>query len=253
VKKNKKFIVANWKMNPGTVAEAKKIALGTMRTAVTLKKVETIICPPAVFFESIIKPKANVAFGAQNIFSEPHGSYTGEISVVMVATSGADYTIIGHSERRKLGETDEMVNKKVLLAFKYRLMPIICIGEETRDEEGTYLTVIKNQLEQALRGVNRTQLESVIVAYEPVWAIGAKEAMNARDVHETTLFIKKTLVDLYKMKNNRIHVPILYGGAVDPINCKDILTHGDADGLLVGRQSLDPKSFSEILRIANDA
>ncbi len=239
-------------MNPVTLAEAERLYKATAASALPLKKVETIICPPAVFLSVLSKHKG-ARIGAQNIFTEQKGSFTGEISADMVAKLGAKYTIIGHSERRKLGETDEVVNKKVLQALKSKLIPIICIGEHVRDEEGHYLTALKEQLEKGLKGVSRANLENILIAYEPVWAIGAAAAMNARDVHETTIFIKKTLVDLYKMKNNRTHVPILYGGSVDPLNCLDILTHGDADGLLVGRQSLDAKGFSEILKVANTA
>ncbi len=153
----------------------------------------------------------------------------------------APAVIIGHSERRKMGETDEDVNKKVLLALKAKLTPIVCIGETTRDEEGKYLGFIKEQIEKALAGVQKNSLNKIIIAYEPVWAIGASTAMEAPDIHEMTIYIKKTLIDLYKMKS--VSVAILYGGAVDPANAQGILTDGEADGLLVGRQSLDSEAF----------
>jgi triosephosphate isomerase len=251
--KKGKIIVGNWKMNPVSPEEAKAIFTSTSRKVGTSKKVEVIICPSYIHLAplAVLAKKSLVKIGSQNFFHEFQGSFTGEVSVNMVAKAGASFAIIGHSERRKLGETDDIVNRKVSLALKANLKPIVCIGEETRDEEGKYFSHIKNQIEKALRGITRPQLTKVIIAYEPVWAIGADAAMSARDVHEMTIFIKKTLVDLYKMKGkDRVDVPILYGGSVDPKNSLEIMTHGDADGLLIGRQSLVPESFLEVITLA---
>jgi triosephosphate isomerase (TIM) len=251
MKKGKKIIVANWKMNPASGKEAEAIFKGIAATAGKLKKVETLIAPSFIHMGALVAKKSKaVTLGVQNFYSEQKGSYTGEISIDMVKSIGAQFSIIGHSERRKLGETNEMVNKKVLLALKYKLTPIICIGENTRDEEGKYLGLIKEQLEVALRGVSRNSLGNIIVAYEPVWAIGATVAMAAPEVHEMTIFIKKSVMDIYKTKT-RLEMPILYGGAVDPTNAHGILTEGEASGLLIGRVSLDPQGFGEIIRIAN--
>lgn len=251
MKKGKKIIVANWKMNPVSPKEAEAVFKGIAVTSGKLKKIQTIIAPSFVHFSLLAQKKSKaVALGVQNIFTEAKGSYTGEISVDMVSKIGASYVIIGHSERRKMGETNEMINKKVLLALKNKLIPIICIGEDTRDEEGKYLATIREQLETALNGVSRALLPKIIIAYEPVWAIGASSAMEAGEVHEMTIYITKSLLDVYKMKT-RVEIPVLYGGAVDPSNAHGILTEGEADGLLIGRVSLDPEAFSEILRIAN--
>jgi triosephosphate isomerase (TIM) len=252
VMKHQKIIVGNWKMNPTSLKTAlttfKEINTGLSKT----KKVTAVICPPFIYTTSIAGFKNKKAsLGAQNVFPEIKGSFTGEVSIDMLKDAGVSYIILGHSERRKLGESNELVNKKVLLALKNGITPILCVGEATRDEEGHYLALIKGQIEKSLAGVNKSELQEIIIAYEPVWAIGATEAMNARDVHEMTIFIKKTLVDLYRIKGPT-GVPILYGGAVDPTNAQAILTDGDADGLLIGRQSLEPTSFLEIISIAQN-
>lgn len=245
----KKMIVGNWKMNPQTVKDATKLFEGINKQVPKPLRVVPIICAPYIYLPLLKKSK--VLLGAQNIFTEAKGSYTGEISIDMVKNFKISHVIIGHSERRKMGETDEMVNKKVHLALEADITPIICIGETTRDEEGSYLGFLKGQLEQGLKGVSRNAVGRVIIAYEPVWAIGASTAMNAHDVHQMTLFIKKALIDIYKSKTIT-GIPVLYGGAVDPTNAHGILTEGEADGLLIGRQSLDAKSFGEILQIANN-
>jgi triosephosphate isomerase len=255
MKKPKKIIVGNWKMNPATPEEAHKIFTGIERGLLKIgkiKNVQAVICPSFLHYSLLEKynKKAKVSLGVQNIFNEEKGSFTGEISVDMVKSMGAKYIIVGHSERRKLGETDALVNKKIHLALERKLIPIICIGEEKRDEEGHYLTFIQQQLGKTLKGVTVSQLKNIIIAYEPIFAIGATEAMNAHDVHSMTIFIKKTLFDLYRTKS--LLTTVIYGGAVDPTNAQGLLTKGDADGFLIGRQSLDVKSFLEILHIASD-
>ncbi len=244
--------MGNWKMNPQTAAEAITIGKKVSKVALTTKKVMTVMCPPALYFASVKKfvDDKNTFAGVQNIFTEERGSYTGEVSIDMIKDAGAKFAIIGHSERRKMGESDEMVNKKVHLALSKKITPIVCIGETTRDEEGKYLGFIKEQLSKGLARVPTDDFTKVIIAYEPVWAIGASTAMNSHDVHQMTIFITKALIDLFRVKRQE-PVPILYGGAVDPTNAYSILTDGNADGLLIGRQSLDPEAFSDILRIAN--
>ncbi len=252
MKKAKKIIVGNWKMNPVTSEEAVKIVSTITREIISSKNVEAVICPSFLHLPLVARynKKKKIILGAQNIFQDQKGSFTGEVSIDMVKDAGVKYVIVGHSERRKLGETDEIVNKKVHLVLAAELIPIICIGEEKRDDEGHYLGFIKNQIQQALRRVGPSQLTSIIFAYEPIFAIGAAEAMKSNDVHGMTIFIKRTIMELYKIK--AVTIPILYGGAVDPTNAHSILTIGDADGLLIGRQSLDAKSFLDILTSARD-
>jgi triosephosphate isomerase len=241
----KKIFIGNWKMNAFPVADVTKRISAISKAA--SPKAEVVICPPHVYLSALIKKPASVSIGAQDVFHEEKGSYTSQVSIDMLKNLGVSHVIIGHSERRKMGETDDMVNKKVLLALKAKITPIICIGETERDEEGNYLGLIKNQIEIALRDVTKNQLRSIVIAYEPVWAIGASQAMNAHDVHQMVLFIKKALLDMYKLKTMS-STPVLYGGSVDPTNAHGILTEGEADGLLVGRQSLEAASFIEIIR-----
>ncbi len=253
--KNAKIIVGNWKMNPESSKKALEIFTGIekglAKAKVNPKKVKAIICPSYIHVGVLkAKTKGRALLGAQNVYAAEKGSYTGEVAPAMLKELGVSHIIIGHSERRKMGENDELVNKKVLLALQYKLTPIICIGESTRDDDGAYLTTIKDQVLTALKGVTADKLKSVIIAYEPVWAIGATVAMNAHDVHQMMIFIKKTLLDNYKLKTFA-GTPVLYGGAVDPTNAHGILTEGEADGLLVGRQSLEAKSFLEIIGFAN--
>jgi len=238
-------------MNPATLQDAesliKKVEAGLKKSK--SKNVFPVVCPPYVYLHPVLKKVTKSAVGTQNISQYDSGSRTGEVSVGMVQASGAENVIIGHSERRKMGETDQDINAKVLLTLKAGLTPIICIGEETRDTEGHYLALIKSQLEGALKGVNKKDLESVIIAYEPVWAIGATQAMNAHDIHQMMILIKKSLLELYALRTPAV-VPVLYGGAVDPTNAESIFTEGAVDGLLIGRQSLDPQAFLEIISIA---
>ncbi len=253
---NHKIIVGNWKMNPENTKKALEIFTGIekglTKAKINPKKVKAIICPSYIHIAPLkAKAKGKVLLGAQNVYFAEKGSYTGEVAPAMLKDLGVSYVIIGHSERRKMGETDESVNKKVLLTLASKMTPIICIGETTRDDDGAYLTVIKDQVLKALNGVAKEKLGSVIIAYEPVWAIGATVAMNAHDVHQMMIFIKKVLVDFYKTKTIG-STPVLYGGAVDPTNAHGILTEGEADGLLIGRQSLEAKSFLEIIGFASN-
>jgi triosephosphate isomerase len=258
VSKKQKIIIGNWKMNPGTREKAVAVLSGVIDRAGKYKNVEAVLCPPYVYLEAcsdVIKKKSRskksgtVRLGAQNLFYEPEGAYTGEVSGSLITQFGATHVIIGHSERRKLGETDEVINKKVMLALKLKLKAVICVGETSRDEEGSYLATIKEQVAKAVANVPRQSLSKIIIAYEPVWAIGAASAMGPHEVHEMTIFIRKCLVELYKIR--MIPTAILYGGSVDPLNAGSILAGGEADGLLVGRQSLEAESFGEILRSAD--
>ncbi len=253
MKSAKKIIVANWKMNPLTREEVDAITKGSLAKAKAFKKIQMILCPPALFTQYIkakIKKSNNVTMGAQNIAVEPQGSYTGEIGAPMFADLGITHTVIGHSERRKMGETDDMVNKKVTIALKNKLIPIICIGETVRDEEGAYLGTIKNQIAKALAGVKKESLPRLVIAYEPVWAIGATSAMEPHDVHQMTIFIKKSLIEIYKTRE-MLPVPILYGGSVDQTNAENLIKEGEVDGFILGRPSLNPDVLGEIMKAAN--
>lgn len=238
-------------MNPATEAEARRIFGGAKRASSKIRRAEAVICPPFIYLSVLaksVKGARNISLGVQNLFWETTGSYTGEVSPTMVLGAGAEYAIIGHSERRTLGETDGQVAKKAVLALKLGLRAIVCIGESARDEKGDYLGFLKNQIKNSLQGITGKLLENLIIAYEPVWAIGGREAMKPEQVEEMGIFIRKTLSDIYDQEA-AMKVPILYGGSVDAKNAEAIVYQGNVQGLLIGRQSLEPESFRAILNV----
>ena len=247
----KKIIVANWKMNPLSIEDARASVSATRRFEKKLRKTDIVICPPLIYLEPIsrlIKKSRHISLGAQDVFWNISGAYTGEISPLMVYNAGGRYAIIGHSERRNLGETDEIISKKVNLALKAGLSVILCVGERERDGQGLYLGVLRNMLRGGLVGVSKKSLRNLLVAYEPVFAIGKAEedALKPEEVEAMVIFIKKTLADLYGQDDAK-DVRILYGGSVGPDNAARIVQDGGVHGLLIGRQSLAPEHFKSIL------
>ncbi len=244
----KKIIVGNWKMNPKTAKEADTLFSKIKTAARRYKKATVVVCPPTVFLSILEKKKGSVRMGVQDASSEKEGAYTGAVSSSMVKSAGATYVIIGHSERRASGDTNEIVNKKILLALEYRLTVILCVGEEVRDDNGDYLTLLSSQLTEALRGVTPALYKNIIIAYEPVWAIGerAKGSDTPASFLEIALYIKKTLAELIG-KEKALSVPVLYGGSVNIDNAYEFLYLGKADGFLIGRASLNPKAFAQII------
>lgn len=242
-------------MNPATAKEAESILSATKKIIEKLKKTQVIICPPFIYFENlrkIIGKTPNLFLGAQDVFWENEGAFTGEISPEIIKNFGGCYAIIGHSERRKLGETDEIVSKKITTCLKVGLKVVLCIGENARDEQGDYLIFLRNEIRNSLNKIQKRYLENLIIAYEPIWAIGKKdtEAMRSSDIYETIIYIKKILSEIYGQEN-ALAVPILYGGSVSGKNAGDIIKSGGVDGLLVGRQSLKPEVFSDVLSITD--
>lgn len=253
--KNKKiYIIANWKMNPSTLKKAEELFDNVVNKLVRKKNIKIIFCPPFVWlFNLISKSFKDVAFGAQNIFWEKEkGAFTGEISAAMIKNLGCKYVIIGHSERRDyFNETDEIINAKIKAAFSFKLIPILCIGEKERehDEFGKAILpakIIQAQLENALKDISKIAVKSLIIAYEPRWAIGTGFADTPENTFETILFIKRILVQLYG-KTIAKKIPILYGGSVNSVNAPLFLKRGGADGLLVGSASLNAKEFLKII------
>lgn len=250
-----KLIVANWKMEPQALSEARKLARAIAKKARAFQNVRTVICPPFVFLHGLKKTTDNAwcALGAQDVFWEERGSHTGEISAFMLEDTEAKYVIIGHSERRALGETDEIVNKKIRTALAHNLSAILCVGERARDEDGAYLSFVENELRQALAKIPRDALPRIVVAYEPVWAVGPKatRADTPEELFEMVIFIRKIINKLYGV--DAAHkITVLYGGSVDEKNARGFLTKGNADGLLVGRASLDARKFAAILEVAEN-
>lgn len=250
---NKKLIIGNWKMYPANAKDAKAKFVAIKKVASTLRNVQTVICPPSVYISDLKKLVTGhrCVVGAQNSWYENEGAFTGEVSPAMLDSIGAQYVIVGHSERRALGETDEMVNKKALAAIKAGLNVVICVGERERDPDGEYMRHIANQLKAAHQGIQKKDLKQIVVAYEPIWAIGknAVRAASPDDALEITILLKKTFADL--CGKDGACVPILYGGSVDAKNAWEFLLKSHVDGLLVGRASLDPKVFGEILKAAD--
>ena len=252
--KKRNLVLANWKLNPESLEKARAIFNGIRSVAKELKNTDVVVCPPFPFIFPLAKldsPK-NLFLGSQNISSEIKGAFTGEVSAEMVKSLGAKFSIIGHSERRKMGETNEVIRKKIGIAFDVSLIPILCIGEKERDKNGDYLQFIKEQIKECLTGLVKKDLVGIYIAYEPIWAIGKsyKEAMSPTDIHETVLFIKKVFGELFG-RDIAGSLRILYGGSVEAENASEIVRLGNVDGFLVGHASFVPEQFSEILRVVD--
>ncbi len=241
-----RLVIANWKMNPRTLSEAKELAKETRGYASRMKNVDVVICPPAVFLESL-KSSSKTKTGAQDISKDEQGSFTGQISAKQAVSVGASYSIVGHSERRALGETNQDVAGKVLQAVVAGLNPILCIGEKVHDSEGEYLKELQEQITVGLSLIKKTELWKVTIAYEPIWAIGASSAMTPHDIYETVLYLRKILSDIYG-KTVGTSINILYGGSVDATNAQSIIKEGNVGGLLVGRQSWSIETFGPLLK-----
>jgi triosephosphate isomerase len=251
----KSIIVANWKMNPQDLNEAKKLFNSVKnwikRNSDILQNVRIIICPPFVYLSNIASSNfqhqtSNISLGAQDLFWEEKGAFTGEISPRMLKNLGVEYVIVGHSERRKiLGETDEMINKKLKAAIRAKLKPILCIGETTEErKKGKTFKILKSQLIKALNHLATQSLGHLILAYEPVWAIGTGNPCKPEDAKEVLTFLKNFTQPLFHSATQPL---ILYGGSVNSKIAKDYIKVG-FDGLLVGGASLDPKEFIEIIK-----
>lgn len=248
-----KLIVGNWKMYPKTIGEAKKIFAAIKRAAARAPKTKTVICAPHPYIPVLLVARGRVAVGAQDCFWEDEGARTGEVSPAMIASLGASHVILGHSERRALGETNEEVAWKAKAAVTRGLTVILCVGEKARDEQGTYYAEVRDQLIGSLAGFSKVKvaMRRLIIAYEPIWAIGrnAKRAASPADHREMSIHIRRHLADLFG-KKDAFRIPILYGGSVDDGNAEGFLRDGAADGFLIGRVSLDPERFGNIIALA---
>ncbi len=262
----KKLIVSNWKMNPDSLKEANGLFTAVKKAATKLKRVKAIICPPAVFLCPLATgylperrrseragrlQATSFTLGAQDCFHEKKGAHTGELSAAMLCKAGARYVLVGHSERREQGETNSHAARKISNAFDAGLVPILCIGEKVRDEHGFFLKYIEEQLSESLNGVSKKRIASVIVTYEPIWAISTNDLRPAtpEECNEMVLYIRKLLAAKIGVGAAKA-VPFLYGGSVDAKNCEVFLRHGGVQGLLVGHASLDAKQFTAILQLA---
>ncbi len=262
----KPLIIANWKMNPIGKKETERLFGALKKELRKIKNTEVVICPPFVWLNEVWKlgfqtfgnsasKSVGLKLGGQNCFWENEGAFTGEISPLMLKNLGCQYVIIGHSERRKyFQEDDELINKKLKAAFKNRLRPILCVGEEARDvftAGGKIINemslAVSEQVKNGLTDISSARISELVIAYEPVWAIGTGASCSPDDAMKAALLIKKTLTNLYN-RSVAERVRILYGGSVNDQNAVRYIKDAGMDGLLVGGASLNVSEFTKIVR-----
>jgi triosephosphate isomerase len=250
----RKLIAANWKMNCDL--KESEILIRELTSVISkyiLSKVDLVICPPFTSFNIVSKfiKESTIKLGAQNMFYESEGAFTGEVSAKMLKSAECEYVIIGHSERRKFFfESDESVNKKIKQALKFNLKPILCVGERIEErDDGIFDSVIEAQLERCLEDFTDQDISELIIAYEPIWAIGTGKNASPGIASEMHIFIRSYIENKF---SNSIaeNVKILYGGSVNEKNSSELLSEKDIDGLLIGGASLNAAVFNEIVRSA---
>lgn len=245
----KPIIAANWKMFK-TLPEAKSFLDEVKNSLPAKEEVESVICSPALFLESLVNiaKGTDVGIGAQNMHFEESGAFTGEISPLALEDLGVQYVIIGHSERREMfNESNEAVNKKAIAAFKHGITPIVCCGETLEQREsGITNEFVGEQVQKALAGLTEEQAKQVVIAYEPIWAIGTGKSSTAEDADEVCGHIRSVIAQSFSQEVAEA-VRIQYGGSVKPANIKEYLSQPNIDGALVGGASLEPASFLQLL------
>ncbi len=245
----KTIIAGNWKMYK-TIEEAVDFVEQIRGNIQPSEQVEAVICPPALYLAPLMAGIRDipVALGAQTMHEAIEGAYTGEISPAMLQSIHVPYVILGHSERREYyNETDEAVNRKVIAAFDHNLTPIVCVGESLAvREDNQTVAHVSEQVEKALQDVAAEQVEQLVIAYEPIWAIGTGKTATAADANEVCGAIRSTIAELYD-QTVADKVRIQYGGSVKPSNIEELLAEEHIDGALVGGASLDPVSFMQLV------
>ena len=248
----KPLIVGNWKMN-NTTAESVDLTEKLKRLIKDMAVVEVVVAPP---FTSLDKVRdaikgSNIKLGAQNLFWEDKGAYTGEVSPLMIRDLDCEYVIIGHSERREyFKESDEIINKKIKAALRNKLKAIVCVGESLKErEEDKTMQVIESQVKKGLQGLSLSEAKELIIAYEPVWAIGTGRNATPAQANEVHTYIRKLLSQIFN-EGIASNIKILYGGSVKPSNSAELMSEKEIDGALVGGASLEADSFAEIIRSA---
>lgn len=244
----KPIIAGNWKMN-NTIEESVKL-IKELKDLVKSAKCDVVVCPPFLCLPAVVKEceGTNIMVGAQNMHFEDKGAFTGEVSPVMLKELGVKFVIIGHSERRQyFNETDETVNKKVETAFNHGLMPIMCVGETLKDREmGITEEVLGSQIKQDLAGLTEEQVQQMVIAYEPIWAIGTGKTATAADANDTIGYIRGVVAKLYG-SDTAEKVRIQYGGSVKPSTIKEQMAMEHIDGGLIGGASLKAADFAAIV------
>ncbi len=246
------LIAANWKMHM-TLDEASKLTQRVVEGCRDIRDADIVLAPPFTALAKVRKGvrESSIRLGAQDLYWEEKGAFTGEVSPVMLKDAGCDYVIVAHSERRQLfGETDKSANRKVLAALTHELIPILCVGEtEPERDRGVTYVVVDRQVKEALKDVAETQLETIVVAYEPIWAIGTGRTATPAQAEEVHQSIRGQLAKLFSA-DAADQVRILYGGSVKPDNVDDLIAEADIDGALVGGASLKDDSFNRICGFA---
>ena len=251
-KYRKTVIAANWKMNK-TPSETRTFGAELQRLLPKGRWCDMVLCMPAICIPAGVKAlkETRVGIGAENMHAETFGAYTGEISAPMLVDAGVKYVILGHSERRAMGETDQDVNAKLIAALAAGLTPIVCVGESLQQREtGVTFEHITMQLKSAFAGIVPEQLRRIIVAYEPIWAIGTGLTASPQEAEEVCQHIRTVIRKLSSAKTARA-TSILYGGSMNDKNAESLLAQPDIDGGLIGGASLDPEKFVRIINAAN--
>lgn len=250
------LVIGNWKMNPQSLSLAVKLGKEFKKLFVRAGGgSQVVIAPPYVYLGAVgqtLTGSKVVTLGAQNVHYEKLGAHTGEVSLPMLMGFGVTHVILGHSERRAGGETDESVNQKLSATIKAGLTGVVCVGEEKRDQGGHYLSHIEGQIRKAFANISKAKLGQVVIAYEPIWAIGTGANATSEDVHEMRLFIEKTISDIYG-RNEAQRVRVLYGGSVNAKNAVELFKEGTIDGFLVGGASLHTDEFIQIVKATHVA
>ncbi len=249
--KRKSLVIGNWKMNPNSLSDTLKLVDGINKKYKARESVTVAIAPPAIYISEVAKKvgRKSIFLAAQNISTEPMGAFTGEVSALQLRDLKTEYVIIGHSERRAMGETDDHVQKKVLSALKNKLTPVVCVGERERDAQGSFYTFVESQVKAVASLLGPADIKKIVIAYEPIWAIGTGKIATPADVKEMQLFLFTVLTKLYG-KATAQKVTLLYGGSVKADNALVLHSEGGMNGFLVGGASLKADDFIKIINAA---
>ncbi|KND51283.1 MAG: triose-phosphate isomerase [Parcubacteria bacterium C7867-001] len=243
------LIIGNWKAYVDSKEDAKKLAAASKRAA-SGRKHKIVVAPPYPYLGMLKPERPSFLLAAQDVSPTTAGAATGEVSAATLRDLGASYVIVGHSERRAMGETDAVILTKVQRALANGLTPILCIGERARDHEAKYLAFLRSQIDAVFSKLLPKERTNVVIAYEPIWAIGksALDAIAPNDLTEMVLYIRKVL-GAYLPGKTALKTPILYGGSAEPDNARQLASGTGIDGFLVGHASADSKTFAALVKV----
>jgi triosephosphate isomerase len=247
------LIIGNWKLNPTSLTEATTLVADIAKKYKPFEGTKVVVAPSYVHMTEVAKKigKKSIALAAQTVSVEPIGPFTGEVSAMQLRDLKTEYVIIGHSERRAMGETDEVVQKKILAALKCNLTPVVCIGEKDRDNKGDFFSFVEKQLRSVVAVLPPASVKKLVLAYEPIWAIGTGKTATPADVKEMQLFLFTVLTKLFDRATAQ-KVTLLYGGSVKADNAKSLHKDGGMNGFLVGGASLKADDFIQIINATKE-